>query len=331
LKFLPLCGKELILKIPPAAAGRKLILEIPPDAAAEEALSPHLFQRRGSPKSLITNPIMSIYQKVGVRGYEVSEVFAAAPEADREVLCTYLDDVHGDKIEAVSNTFTIVMNRDITKSIEISSHMSVFLARKFPGRNVMLVNTYAGTALLQRTLAFGIAACGGKVPAEHGELLPHDYKKLVAQNGEASDAPKNLRILDCPSGLLDASRIDDELNLMGCADDESAIVILNSFEFSAWGFDRSRKAFAEGLVELQVRRALTMVIFSHEIRADVQVHTPAHGAIGVISAFAGSVWYLMRQTDRAKFNAHYRRIASLTNCGPRSRADDEVLQTTESY
>lgn len=260
---------------------------------------------------------MAIYQKIGVRGYEVSEVFAAAPDKEREVLCTYAYDE--DWIEVMSNTFTIVMNRDILKSMEIASAISVHLAKRFPEQKVLLVNTYAGTELMQRTLVSGLAASGLNVAPDLAHLLPARHKDSVGEAGTRTIFPSNIRILDSPTGMLDAVRIEDELKLMGCTEDTGAIVILNSFEFSAWGFDRDKKQFAEQLVELRNRLSLTMVIFSHEIRADVQIFTPAHGAIGVISAFAGSVWYLMSQTDQAKFIAHYRRIAALTNCGPRSQ------------
>jgi len=261
---------------------------------------------------------MSLYQKVGVQSYDVNDVFSLCPDAERKVLCTYANDT--DKIEAVSNTFTIVMNRNIRRSVEIASMMAIHLAKKFPEQKVLLVNTYAGTELMQRSLVAGLAESGGKVAPEHAHMLPHAYKDCVAQDEPPTQFPANLRIMDSPTGMLDAWRIEEELNLMGCIDEGSGIVLLNSFEFAAWGFDRDKKQFAEQLVELRKRRSLTMVIFSHEIRADVQNYTPAHGAIGVISAFAGSVWYLMRQADHARFNAHYKRIAALTNCGPHAQA-----------
>jgi hypothetical protein len=252
---------------------------------------------------------MAIYQNIKARGLDVSEVFSAEAPPPPEVLCQYTDDE--DRIKALSNTFTIVMNRDIRKSVEIANEMALLMARKFPDQKVLLINTYAGTELMQRTLANGMAMIGLKLPPEFAPYLSPDRLPAIEENAPPP-FPTNLRILDAPTGTLETWHIDEQLKLMSCGDECKAIVILNSFECAVWGYWRDRKVFAEQLVELRERRQLTFVVFSHEIRADVQIHTPAHGGIGIISAFAGSVWYLMRQADRAKFNAYYKRIASLT-------------------
>jgi len=252
---------------------------------------------------------MAIYQQTKTRGYDISEVFSAEAPPAPEVLCKYIDDE--DRIEVPSDTFTIVMNRDIRKSVEIANIMAVHLARKFPEQTVLLVNTYAGADLMQRTLALAFAQGDTKLPPSFAQYLDPRWQDSIAE-GAPSPFPANLRILDAATGTLEAWHIEEELKLIGGAPERPATVLLNSFECSVWGYWRDRKVFAEQLVELRERRRLTFVLFSHEIRADVQSHTPAHGGIGIVSAFAGSVWYLMCQADRAKFNAYYKRIASLT-------------------
>lgn len=253
--------------------------------------------------------IMSIYPQTRTRGYDLTEVFSAEGPPAPEVLCKYLD--FEDRIEVPSDTFTIVMNRDIRKPVEIANIMAVHIARQFPEQSVLLVNTYAGTDLMQRSLAVAFAQGDVKLPPSFAPYLDARWQDSIAEDAP-TPFPPNLRVLDAATGTLDAWHIEEELKLMDPTLERRATVILNSFECSVWGYWRDRKAFAEQLVELRERRRLTFVLFSHEIRADVQNHTPAHGGIGIISAFAGSVWYLMRQSDRAKFNAYYKRIASLT-------------------
>ncbi len=252
---------------------------------------------------------MAIYQRLGARAYDVSEVFTALPEATQEVLCTYADD--NENIVTRSNTFTIIMNRDIRKTVEISSEMAVHLARKYPEQKILLVNTYAGTDLMQQTIAMGLARSGAKLPPEFARHLESGWENAIGEAGSTPEFPLNLRILDCESGMLEAWRIEEELKLFGCVDDMPAIVILNSFEFSAYD-GRDRRLLAQDLVTLREKRSLTMVVFSHEMRADVKSHTPSHGGIGILSAFSGSVWRIMSQYDRARYNAFYRRIANLT-------------------
>ena len=93
---------------------------------------------------------MAIYEKRGVVAGRVEDVFHQPPEAEQELLCTYLDD--SESIAVHSNMLTIVLNRDIRKSVDISAAMAVHLAKKYPSRNILLLNTYAGTALMQQSL-----------------------------------------------------------------------------------------------------------------------------------------------------------------------------------
>ena len=238
----------------------------------------------------------------GIRAFGLNDVFNMPEEPAQDILYTYAD--ADDHIEAKSNTFTIVMNRDIRKTVDIASQMAVYLSKKFLEQKVLLVNTYAGAELMQRSIAVALARCGVKLSPSLAKYLPGDWTHAIAES--ASAFPTNLRILDCESGTLEAWRIEEEIKIFG-----GTIVILNSFEFSAFD-DRDRKKLAHSLVSLRGQHSLTMVVFSHEMRTDVSVYTPAHGGIGIISAFAGSVWRIMSQSDRARFNSYYRMVARMT-------------------
>src|SRR5437588_5763110 len=91
--------------------------------------------------------IMSTFLPRPYRGLSVLQVFDIPREPEREHLCTYV--YENGIVQFQSNAFTLVLNRDIQKSIEISSGMAMRVAMKFPDRRVVLVNTYAGPELLQ--------------------------------------------------------------------------------------------------------------------------------------------------------------------------------------
>ena len=247
---------------------------------------------------------MSIYHKRGVRAGGLEDVFNMPEEPVQDLLCTYADT--DDRIEARSNTFTIVMNRDIRKTVEIANQMAVHLSKKYPDKKILLVNTYAGSDLMQSSIAIALAKTGSKLPPQFKKHLPDNWKDAI-EEGAHSYFPTNLRVLDCESGTLEAWRIEEEIKIFG-----GEIVILNSFEFSAFD-DRDRKQLAHSLVSMREQHSLTMVIFSHEMRTDVSIYTPAHGGIGIISAFAGSVWHVMSRPDRARFNSYYRKLARMGN------------------
>src|ERR1035437_3769063 len=67
------------------------------------------------------------------------------------------------------------------------------------------------------------------------------------------------------------------------------MVILNSFEFAAWSIFL-RAQFAQGLVGLQQRLQLTIVVFSHDLRHDLSSYRAGRGPLGLLAAYAHSVW-----------------------------------------
>ena len=229
----------------------------------------------------------------GIRSIELPEVFEQPPEPTRETLCTYLDG--DDKIVVESKTFTVVLNRDIRHNVRISSEMSLWLARKFPEKKVVLINTYAGTDLLQKSLAVGMWRLNIKLPPGFKQYVPHSDPSDFDE-AAPPPFPTNLRLLDCPTSTFSAWRLEEELKSQ-----EAEIVILNSFEFSTMSLT-NRRHLAEGLIDLRARRNLSIVLFSHEMKNDVASFTPGRGAIGYLTAYAGSVWRIMTPFDRARWN-----------------------------
>ncbi len=240
---------------------------------------------------------MAICALDGVRKIGMADLFAAAPEPAREQLCQY-ENAEGDAIVVHSNALTLVLNRDIRESVEISNAMSLFLARKFPERHVLLINTYAGADLMQRTFAHALHEQNIPLPPSFARFFEeHDH--VTFDDAVPNPFPENLSILDAPTSLLTASRLEEEVKERpGC------IVLLNSFEFTS--FSRwEREQFAQGILAIRARMPLTMVIFSHEQRYDVASFTPARGPIGALSAYAASVWRLMSHEEKLRWEKRY--------------------------
>src|SRR5579883_2503616 len=286
------------------------------------------------------------------RSLGVGDVFAAEQDPENELLTIYDDSE--DHIEVRSHSTTIVLNRDIMKSVEISSAMSVFLAKKFPERRVLLVNSYASTGLMQRSLARALWETGFKLPpsfkqylgslaaGDDSDFLPRvvsgDPARVVSGDpagpmdrvvsgdpaghaceqdalaevgghhaSESGDSnavdvpffPQNLRVLDCPTGTLTAQRLDEEVSSFG-----AHVVILNSLEFTAIT-DWHRRLLAHGLLDVRARHGLSLVIFSHEQRSDIASYRGARGAIGILSAYADSVWRIMTPFERIRWERRY--------------------------
>src|ERR1035437_5997862 len=134
------------------------------------------------------------------RTLDMAEVFRGAPEPDHEVLCRMQG--LGEMLEARSENFTIVMNRDIRGSVEMSSEMAIHIAQKFRDKQVLLVNTYAGTKLLRRTLAHAMLMRGILLPLNYKEYFEPEYFARGVHAGFVEGVPdpnpQNLRVLDCP-------------------------------------------------------------------------------------------------------------------------------------
>jgi hypothetical protein len=237
---------------------------------------------------------MAAYNMKEISWKDIGQVFAAEPEIKPERLCAYSEG--DDIIVAEWDTFTVVMNRNIQRSIEISTGMALHIAKKYNGGNVLLVNTYASTELLQQSIARALFHSGQKLPHSYFRFFPETW--IVDRDFDDSATPQfppNLRLLDCPASSLSLWRLEQALD-----EYQAETIILNSFEFASLA-RQQRMVLAEGLLELREKRGLSVIIFSHEMKADIAPYTPGRGALGLLSAFAGSVLRLMTPYEKKQW------------------------------
>jgi hypothetical protein len=217
---------------------------------------------------------------LSIKSVSLTEVFDAPPEPPKDVLCTLVS--NGDKLEAMNNSLTLVLDQDIHRSVEQSSSMAVYLSTKFPARTVLLINTYAGSELMQESLGKGMTAADVLLPSELNYRAVSRYAKVSSSPG--TTLPSNLRVLNCPYDTLSTKLIDSEITAHGCD-----IVILNSFEFSSLS-QYAKWELARGLVSLRVNRKLSMVVYSQTRYRGVSTYSIGRGPIGSIAPFSGAIW-----------------------------------------
>jgi len=231
------------------------------------------------------------------RSLQLHQIFDAAKrplhEPQRERLITYYDGM--DQYHAMSDTLTIAMCRNIRKSIMISSALTVKIADKYPKKSVLLINTYAGAELLVESFARGMHMCSYKLPPQFKGLVPDAKQDSDYDENAEAKMPKNFRVLDVPCATLTPQRLEAEIRAH-----QADVVIINSFEFAAFS-DKRKKALAEGILEVRQKHQLTMFVFSHEMRLDAVPYSGGRGPIGIMSAFAGSVWRLMEDWEKKKW------------------------------
>jgi hypothetical protein len=223
---------------------------------------------------------MEVMKLRAVRGLGMEQMFSEPPEKKQEVLFT----IRGisDEVPALSESFTLVLNRDIQSSVEMASELAVYIAKKYPERNVMLINTYAGMNLMQKTLALGMHHCDLQMPPEFRRFFVRMDESWFSET--ASPGMKNIHLLDCPISTCTPWRLEAELAIV-----PAQILIINSFEFAALSRWHS-STLAVGLLALQQKFGLSVVIFSQEMRADVRPMNRGRGPIGMLSAISPSVW-----------------------------------------
>jgi hypothetical protein len=227
------------------------------------------------------------------RSLQLHQIFEAAKkptEPKREVLITYYDGM--DEYRGMSDTLTLVMCRNIRKSIRVSSGLTMRIAQKYPEKKILLINTYAGAELLVESFARGMHLCEYKLPPQFKGLVPE--AKLDSDYDENAEAalPKNFHVLDVPCATLTPQRLEAQIRVH-----EADIVILNSFEFAAFS-DKRKRALAESILEIRNKLNLTMFVFSHEMRMDIAPYSGGRGPLGLMSAFAGSVWRLLEDWEK---------------------------------
>ena len=216
----------------------------------------------------------------GARDWYGADVFGAVGEKAGSVV--HDPSAMHDTIPALSESFTLVLNRDIESCVEMSSELAVYIAKKYPEQNVMLINTYAGMNLMQKTMALGMYHCQMQMPPAFKRFFTRMDDTWFSET--ASPGMRNVHVLDCPISTCTPWRLEAELGIV-----PAQILILNSFEFGALSHWH-RSVLAEGLLALQQKFGLTVVIFSQEMRSDVRPLSRARGPIGMLSAIAPAVW-----------------------------------------
>ncbi len=222
---------------------------------------------------------------LAIKSVSLNEMFESPPEPPKDLLCTRIS--NGEKLEALNNSLTLVLDRDIHRSVEHSAAMAVYLSTKFPERNTLLINTYAGEDLMQTSLLKGMM--------DADMLLPSSWKyRAVMANrkakfSESPDAvmPPNLRVLNCPYDTLSTKLIDSEITAHGCK-----IVILNSFESSSLS-QYAKWELARGLVSLRINRKLSMVVYSQTRHRGISTYSIGYGPIGSMGPYSNAIWRII--------------------------------------
>src|SRR5512135_3165809 len=96
-----------------------------------------------------TNMIQIDGAMVNSRAVRVSDVFKVAEELVKDPREVVLNFRYGmNEYRAYAEEVTLVLSRDLRTTAEISCGIAMRLALRFPERNVLVFNTYAGADLL---------------------------------------------------------------------------------------------------------------------------------------------------------------------------------------
>ncbi len=107
------------------------------------------------------------------------------------------------------------------------------------------------------------------------------------EHGKEPSILGNLFIHDVPFGTWDIERLERDIEDRGRKKSHT-VVVLNSFEFASMSRE-SKNRMSKDLLELRSKLGLSIVVFSHDQKRDLAAGIPGRGALGIISANAGSV------------------------------------------
>ncbi len=128
--------------------------------------------------------------------------------------------------------------------------------------------------------------------AEHAAARAARYAAIEA--AKPKPALPNLHLFDVPLGQWDAEKLAGTINAphpltpSPCWERGNPVLIINSFEYAP--LNRNGKwRMAREILELQQAMSLTVVVFSHEMRVDLEAGLPGRGSLGLLSGQAGTV------------------------------------------
>ncbi len=222
------------------------------------------------------------HRPLPLRLMQVFEAAIAKAEHKPERLITYNRDMQ--QYHAYSGEVTLVLGRSIQRSAEIAGTVALFLAQKYPDRNVVLFNTYASADLMTAGFARALYYLGMKSPTSFERYLPKVTKEHFDDSVDLP-SPENLSIVDCPSSTLTPESLELEI-----VRNNASIVLVNSLEFAAYS-DLQKKQLAGSLLDLRHRLGLSVFVFSHELRP-ILPYSGGRGALGMLSAYARSIWHI---------------------------------------
>src|SRR5438045_1566963 len=106
------------------------------------------------------------------RSLQAHEIFEAAKQPlapKRNILCTIYDGM--DEYHAMSDTLTLIMCRNIRKSVVYATAIMLRIAQQFPEKSVLMINTYAGGDLLVESFARAMKFWEFKLPPQFKGII----------------------------------------------------------------------------------------------------------------------------------------------------------------
>ena len=187
-----------------------------------------------------------------------------------------------DLIQVASQAINIVSCRDVRKNVRASLRMGFELSQQ--KLKVLYINSYAGMALLQESMkaeleAIELSAVSLDAPKQdesfNGSILPLPHGEKLS----------SFRLIDSPIGQwewnVNAIRKEIESHATN-------ILILNSFEFAALNH-RQKQKLAHDLIALQTDYYLTVILFTQEVKRDMEPGLQCRGPLGILTSLAATV------------------------------------------
>ncbi|MFI5200939.1 MAG: hypothetical protein ACHQNE_00950, partial [Candidatus Kapaibacterium sp.] len=116
---------------------------------------------------------------------KIGEIFKAAEDQAAhgpEKLLTYVEGMQS--FHAYAGEITLVMCRELRRTVSIASAVSLMLALKYPERKILIFNTYAGADLLTSGFVHALHLLNMKVPFVFQKYLPKAEQSAFSDAAE---------------------------------------------------------------------------------------------------------------------------------------------------